>query len=206
MSGRLIKVIDGVLHIAYERIAAPGYTLYVGDYSTDGEVIEGWTYYADEVEREDFALPWLQPTGAQDAYDIGAIVSHDGVRWRSTIVGNVWEPGVSGWVDADADIPAWIQPTGAHDAYVEETIVSHGGKIWRSTIAANTWEPGVSGWREAVLMPPTGVAPPPPAWIQPTGAHDDYDIGDRVSHAGQIWTSTVANNVWEPGVYGWVAD
>lgn len=40
-------------------------------------------------------------------------------------------------------------------------------------------------------------------WIQPTGAQDAYQIGDKVSHNGFNWISTSANNVWEPGVYGW---
>ena len=40
--------------------------------------------------------------------------------------------------------------------------------------------------------------------VQPTGAHDAYQIGDMVTHNGSTWESTVADNVWEPGVYGWV--
>ena len=40
---------------------------------------------------------WRQPTGAHDAYPLGAQVSHVGKRWVSDIDGNVWEPGVSGW-------------------------------------------------------------------------------------------------------------
>ena len=42
-----------------------------------------------------------------------------------------------------------------------------------------------------------------PAWVQPTGAHDAYSKGDKVSHSGKHWTSDVDNNTWEPGVYGW---
>jgi hypothetical protein len=41
------------------------------------------------------------------------------------------------------------------------------------------------------------------AWVQPTGAHDAYDLGARVTHGGQEWISTVDANVWEPGVFGW---
>lgn len=40
-------------------------------------------------------------------------------------------------------------------------------------------------------------------WIQPLGAVDAYKMGDIVSHKGQLWKSTVDNNVWEPSVYGW---
>lgn len=42
-----------------------------------------------------------------------------------------------------------------------------------------------------------------PAWYQPTGAHDAYSLGDKVSHNDKHWKSTVNNNVWEPGVYRW---
>ena len=42
-----------------------------------------------------------------------------------------------------------------------------------------------------------------PEWIQPTGAQDAYNTGDKVSHNEKHWVSTVDANVWEPGVYGW---
>lgn len=42
-----------------------------------------------------------------------------------------------------------------------------------------------------------------PAWVQPTGAHDAYSKGDKVTHSGKRWTSDADNNTWEPGVYGW---
>lgn len=40
-------------------------------------------------------------------------------------------------------------------------------------------------------------------WVQPTGAHDAYALGAQVTHNGSTWTSTVDDNVWEPGVFGW---
>ena len=42
-----------------------------------------------------------------------------------------------------------------------------------------------------------------PAWRQPTGAHDAYAMGAKVSHNDKHWISTADANVWEPGVYGW---
>ena len=42
-----------------------------------------------------------------------------------------------------------------------------------------------------------------PEWVRPTGAHDAYEQGAKVSHNGKKWTSDIAANVWEPGVYGW---
>lgn len=42
-----------------------------------------------------------------------------------------------------------------------------------------------------------------PEWIQPTGAHDAYEKGYKVSHNGKHWINDVDANVYEPGVYGW---
>lgn len=42
-----------------------------------------------------------------------------------------------------------------------------------------------------------------PEWIQPTGAHDAYEKGAKVSHNGKHWINDVDANVYEPGVYGW---
>ena len=42
-----------------------------------------------------------------------------------------------------------------------------------------------------------------PEWVQPTGAHDAYSIGDKVAHNGKHWESAYDSNIWEPGVFGW---
>lgn len=42
-----------------------------------------------------------------------------------------------------------------------------------------------------------------PEWVQPTGAADAYNTGDKVSHNGKHYISDIDANVWEPGVYGW---
>lgn len=42
-----------------------------------------------------------------------------------------------------------------------------------------------------------------PEWVQPTGAHDAYSIGDKVSHNEKHWISDYDANIWEPGVFGW---
>ena len=44
-----------------------------------------------------------------------------------------------------------------------------------------------------------------PLWVQPTGAHDAYNTGDKVSHNETHWVSTIDANTYEPGVYGWEA-
>ena len=47
-------------------------------------------------------LPWVQPTGAHDAYSFGDQRTHNGRLWESTVAGirrNTWAPGVYGWKD-----------------------------------------------------------------------------------------------------------
>lgn len=47
--------------------------------------------------------------------------------------------------------------------------------------------------------------PVAPEYVQPTGAHDAYQTGDRVSYNGKIYESLINGNVWAPDVYpaGW---
>lgn len=94
---------------------------------------------------------------------------------------------------------AWAYPV----AYTEGQMRQHGGKLYRciqSHTSQVDWTPDVSVslW--------VGVSDPAeewPAWSQPVGAQDAYEAGAKVSHNDKHWTSDVANNVWEPGVYGW---
>jgi hypothetical protein len=42
-------------------------------------------------------------------------------------------------------------------------------------------------------------------WVQPTGAHDAYNIGDKVLFEGSVYESLINANTWSPTVYpaGW---
>ena len=44
-----------------------------------------------------------------------------------------------------------------------------------------------------------------PEWVQPTGGHDAYNIGDKVLFNGTVYESTIDANVWSPIDYpqGW---
>lgn len=62
---------------------------------------------------------------------------------------------------------------------------------WTPTDAPSLWA--------RVLIPTPGEIP---AWQQPDSTNP-YAKGDKVTHNGKTWVSTVDGNVWEPGVYGW---
>jgi hypothetical protein len=44
-----------------------------------------------------------------------------------------------------------------------------------------------------------------PEWVQPLGASDAYNTGDKVSYNGSIYRSTMDGNVYSPEIYpaGW---
>lgn len=87
--------------------------------------------------------------------------------------------------------------------YVQGNIRRYEDKLYRCLQAHTSqedWTP------DAVPSLWKNIADPAdewPEWSQPIGAGDAYGEGDKVSHNGKHWLSTVGNNVWEPGVYGW---
>lgn len=104
--------------------------------------------YASAIGRQD-GDQWQQPTGAHDAYPLGATVTRNGKTWQALTASCVWEPGVSGWREVVAEgYPAWVQPTGAHDAYVKGARVSFKGSDYESLIGGNVWSPTgyPAGW------------------------------------------------------------
>lgn len=46
-----------------------------------------------------------------------------------------------------------------------------------------------------------------PEYVQPTGAHDAYQVGDKVTFNGKRYVCKLANCVWSPDAYpaGWEA-
>lgn len=81
--------------------------------------------------------------------------------------------------------------------------VRYGGTLYRcltAHTAQSTWTPtdAPSLWAK-VLTDPSGTILP---WAQPDSTNP-YAKGDKVTHNGKTWVSTVDNNVWEPGAYGW---
>ena len=97
--------------------------------------------------------------------------------------------------------PEW---DGDGHAYEVGNLVTYGYVLYRCIQAhtsQQTWNPvdAASLWAKVI----TGDEPLP--WEQPSSTNP-YMRGDRVTHNGHIWVSTVDNNVWEPGVYGWDID
>lgn len=162
--------------------------------------------YAEAIGRVE-GDEWSQPTASFDSYPSGSIVTHNGLSWISTAPANVWEPGVSGW-RVYGQVSDWIQPSGAHDAYTTGERVMYQNDEWESTIDGNVWEPseGDSLWiKLSADEEQVEEEPEIPEFIQPTGSHDSYNLGDQVLFEGSAYESLIDGNTWSPGAYpaGW---
>ena len=145
-----------------------------------------------------------------------------------------WVPGETGTESLYTNLEmagdgylVWTQPTGAHNAYNTGDIVHYptaDDPLYKSLIDGNSWSPDAypAGWElytggessdtetptEPSTDPSEGDDEPEtnyPDFVQPTGAHDAYNIGDIVKFNGQLYKSTINNNVWSPDTYpqGW---
>lgn len=72
-------------------------------------------------------------------------------------------------------------------------------KVVQSHHTQSNWTPDMTPALWTEVAKPGEI----PEWKQPTGVQDAYMTGDKVRHNETVWISTVDNNVWEPGVYGW---
>lgn len=96
---------------------------------------------------------------------------------------------------------AWATDT----SYTANERVSYADKLYRcvqSHTSQADWTPDATPALWTEVAKPGEI----PVWTQPTGAQDAYMTGDKVHYPtadDPVYISTVDNNVWEPGVYGW---
>lgn len=86
-------------------------------------------------------------------------------------------------------------------AYAEGDRVRYDGKLYRCVQAHEAIE-GYEPPNTPALWVRTASEGEIPEWVQPTGAHDAYNEGDKVTHNGKTWESLIDANVWEPGAAG----
>jgi chitodextrinase len=73
-------------------------------------------------------------------------------------------------------------------------------KVLQAHTSQAAWNPAAAVSLFAEVLP--GQGGDIGEWVQPDSTNP-YMKGDKVTHNGKTWESTVDNNVWEPGVYGW---
>ena len=88
--------------------------------------------------------------------------------------------------------------------YLVGEVFKYEGKLYK-VIQAHTsqddWLPSELPVLYLNLMPENVI----PEWLQPTGAHDAYNMGDKVVFEGKVYESLIATNTYSPTAYpaGW---
>lgn len=102
-------------------------------------------------------------------------------------------------LDVAALFPTWASKIGSEVAVGER--LWYDGKLYKviqAHTATEIWTPD----HTPALYTEISIEEFP-EWRQPLGGEDAYHIGDKVSYNDKHWVSTMDNNVWAPGVYGW---
>ena len=89
--------------------------------------------------------------------------------------------------------------------YAVDKVLNYEGKLYK-VVQAHTsqadWLPSSVPALYTIYVPAGTISP----WVQPTGAQDAYNIGDKVSFEGSNYESLINANTWSPSVYpqGWL--
>lgn len=174
------------------------------------------TKYADALAASEFGKTIFQPGHPATEVPYADITEAQMIGWvqqvtelvsleqrldaQLTAVAQVTEAEGKPWETA---LPQWV----VNVAYEVDDVVERGSMSYQCIQAHTsntTWPPEHTPalWNHYTPSEEGGPAP----WVQPTGAHDAYTTGDRVTHNSATWLCDAANNVWEPGVYGWTVE
>ena len=114
------------------------------------------------------------------------------------------QKGVQSLDDADAlEIKTVYPEWSASGVYAVGVKVQYEDILYKCLqehTAQEAWTPSdaTSLWAKVLIPEPEVI----PEWEQPDSTNP-YMTGDKVTYDGKTWVSTVDNNVWKPGEYGW---
>ena len=105
-------------------------------------------------------------------------------------------------VEAQAALDTRVEVAAAAQA-VHDAIQAYAAATNTTTLQA--WRALAPEGVEIPDDPEPEPLPDAPAWVQPTGAHDAYSAGDRVTFEGRVYESVISGNSWSPLAYpmGW---
>ena len=167
--------------------------------------IETMKEYATKVSSAVFpplpASGWLNQ-GVVYSYRNGAVMVRQ--PHERTIYPPEETPALfSFWRDNASEEMEWIVGEKVEEGWKR----TYGGKTYECTQPHYTqvdWTPD----KAHTLWDEVQVTPDYPVWVQPTGAHDSYNEGDRVHFPtinDPVYESVINANVWSPTAYpeGW---
>lgn len=182
------QVFDEMILIRQERQARPqveaGQAQLVAELQEAGKLDKPEAVTVEEAQEHADATPVWQNPGHDHAkmYHLGDVVRYGNRLVRSTHAGlNHWEP----------------------------TTLNLDGRIWEvvGTVGADAPEDVEGDGQGGEVAAPEPETPAAPQFRQPSGAHDAYKMGDRVTYDGRVYESTINANAYSPDAYpaGWRA-
>ena len=119
----------------------------------------------------------------RQAIELGSVSLEDGVALEVPQLYKAWQSGVS---------------------YLINERLNYNGilyKVIQSHTSQSDWTPDIVPALFTVVSPAGVILD----WVQPTGAQDAYNIGDKVLFNGNTYESIIDANVWSPTAYpaGW---
>lgn len=137
------------------------------------------------------AKSWIAPSGTSGMYELGdCYIDNEGIIWRQIYDGdNVY--------DAETLPERWEQV----NLYAE--IEEQDGQLETVVENDNNENNNSEQSNENEIINNNEEINEYPEWVQPTGAHDAYNVDDKVSYNNKHWINIIPANTYAPGIYGW---
>lgn len=123
-------------------------------------------------------------------------------RAEATAIRQQIESAATLQTDETALTSKWMYPEWMPDnIYLYADRIRYGEKLYKCVqphTSQTAWTPDATPalWVEVSVEEY-------PEWKQPTGAHDAYNTGDKVSYNGKHYVCVIDGNVYAPDVFGW---
>ena len=119
----------------------------------------------------------------RQAIELGSVSLEDSVALEVPQLYESWKAGVSYSIDKRLNYNGTLY------------------KVVQAHTSQSDWTPDIVPALFTAVAPPDVILD----WVQPTGAQDAYNIGDKVLFNGNTYESVIDANVWSPTAYpaGW---
>jgi hypothetical protein len=178
-------VVNVVLSVDDPSVRYPDYTVLPANGAGPGDTWDGETFTPAPTEAAITETQRLTALRALVRIDLDDKIRGDLVEDPSPFAA-LYDLWVAGEAVEVGDLRAFDHPD--HGLVVVECIQAH--------TTQDDWTPDVTPALWKIHRVTSGDQPD--EWVQPTGAHDAYNTGDRVTFEGQVYESLIDGNVWSP--------
>ena len=195
------KIKDSELLQAENAVMSRDFTLLRDEHETYTYPVDGWRWF-DTIEEANtfFGISITDPETEQQqliaTYEV-KVYEITNILTKYVLESDLTDEQITELLSV---YPSW--ETG--QLYELGFVLKYDGKLYK-VVQAHTsqsdWTPDVVPALFTKFTPAEVIA----EWVQPTGAHDAYNIGDKVAFGGSTWESLIDANTYSPTAYpaGW---